>query len=222
MMEEGDLPVRARRAQLLVQPVELLLAQVVAVEGEEAHAARGQLREPARGRAERVEPLAVHVEELVRGLVGVVVVAQRAVELDPGIEQGLVRRLELLHVVLRAVGAVHVVAEEDRELIGKFLARGDHLLGGFVLAPVAPAGVAQDEEADGAALQREGQAACGRSGGRLRRRDLRGRGGRPEGQHARHRGASPLHRLTGVRGGAARGMKSTIMLAPTSRRTGRG
>jgi hypothetical protein len=56
MVEEGDLPVRAARRQLLFQPVGLRLVHVVAVEREETD---------ARLRPERVEALAVHVERLV-------------------------------------------------------------------------------------------------------------------------------------------------------------
>ena len=102
MMEERDLPIRSAGGELLVEPLQLLLVDVVAVDGEEADAAL---------RLEAVVLLAVHVEVLVEALLGVVMVAERGVELDVGIQQRLVGKLELLPVVAGPFGAVEVVPQ---------------------------------------------------------------------------------------------------------------
>ena len=107
MMEEGNLPLRVRLRQLLLEPALLVLVHVVAVEREEADVLL----------LIGVEALAVHVEGLVEALVRIVVIAERRIELDVGVEQRLVRALELRDEVLRPLGAVHVVAEHDRELV---------------------------------------------------------------------------------------------------------
>src|SRR5262245_42504308 len=62
VMEEADLPVGSAGRQLLLEPVQLGLVHVVAIEGEEPDAKLWP---------ERVEPLAVHVEALVEPLVRV-------------------------------------------------------------------------------------------------------------------------------------------------------
>ncbi len=137
-MEVGDLPLGLRLRELLLEPALLVLVHVVAVEREEADVLL----------LIGVEALAAHAERLVVHLVRVVVIAERGVEFDLGVEQRLERLLELARVVLRPLGAVHVVAEHDRELVREHAVRLPHLLRGFDLRPVAGAAVADDEELD--------------------------------------------------------------------------
>src|SRR5678815_1452690 len=97
-MKEHDLPSRAARRQLLVEPVELCLVDVIAVECEEPNPIL---------RLETVEALAVHVERLVVPLHGgVVMVAERGVELYAGIQQWFIRNRKLLIEVARFLAAI--------------------------------------------------------------------------------------------------------------------
>ncbi len=107
MVEEADLPVRVAGGQLLLQPRDLRLVHVVAVEREETDAPLGRL--------ERVVPLAVHVERLVEALVRVVVVPERGIELHAGVEQGLVRPFEFIGEIAWRLAAIQVVAEHQAE-----------------------------------------------------------------------------------------------------------
>jgi hypothetical protein len=86
------------------------------------------------------------------------VIAEHRVELDAGVEQQLVRFLELQPVVLRRGGPlVNVVARHQHELEVEALAIGRHLRGHFVLGRPAAAAVADHRELDRAVLvgQRE-------------------------------------------------------------------
>src|SRR5688572_1570278 len=120
MVEEGDLPVRSACRKLLLQPLNLLRIHVIAVERKEADTRRERW-------LERVVPLAVHVEQLVHTLIRIVVVAQGRVELDPGVEQRLVRPLELPGVVGGPLAAVQVVAEQNAEIEGELRSERDDL-----------------------------------------------------------------------------------------------
>ena len=73
-------------------------------------------------------------------------VAEAGVELDTGVEQRLVRPLELLQEVFGPLAAVHVVAQHDHEIKRKLLVPGVHLAGNVVLRPVAGAVVAHGRE----------------------------------------------------------------------------
>ena len=175
VMEERDLPVGARGGKLLLQPVELRLVQVGGVEGEEAHAAFGQLRDPAFGRPEGEVTLASHVEELVEALVRVVVVAEGGTEHDSGVEERLVGGLELVRHVRRRVGPDDVVSHHDHEIEGELLVERDHLRRHLVLRLRARPRIAHHRESDGTVLPREGERA---GDGRLGRgRCAEGRGG---------------------------------------------
>ena len=138
VMEVGDLPLRVRLRQLVLEPALLVLVHVVAVEGEEAHVLL----------LIGVEALAAHAEVLVEALVRIVVIAERGVERDVGVEQRLVGPLELRDEVLRPLGAVHVVAEHDRELVREDRVRLPHLRAGFGLRAIAGAAVADHQELD--------------------------------------------------------------------------
>src|SRR5688572_22726861 len=149
MMEEHDLPLRAARREFLVQPFQLLLVDVVAVEGEETDAVLW---------LEAVEPLAVHVERLVVLLDRrVIVVAERRVERDVGVEQRLIRRLELLPEVPRVLNAVDVVAGHDHEIVLEPGAPGDQLLANRFLRTAARTRITNHGELDGPLLVRKPQ-----------------------------------------------------------------
>ena len=106
-MEVTDLPVLLPGIlQLLFQPIELFGVHVVAVENEETDTAF----------LESVIVCSVHIKKLVEALVRIVVVAQRRVELDAGIQQQLVWYLELLFKIFGAAAAVDVVTEHDHEV----------------------------------------------------------------------------------------------------------
>src|SRR6187200_2763654 len=97
-MKEHDLPARAARGQLLVEPVELCLVDVVTVQREEPDVIL---------RLETIEALSVHVERLVVSLHrGVVMVAERGVELYAGIQQWFIRNRKLLIEVARFLAAI--------------------------------------------------------------------------------------------------------------------
>src|SRR5688572_15247768 len=130
MVEVGNLPVRTRRGQLLLQPGDLLRIQVVAVQHEEAGISL----------LEGAVALSAQVERLVEFLVGIIVVAQRGVELNSGVEQGLVGPLEFLGEILGTLRAVDVVAQQDRKGEREALVISDHLGPDLVLGLVAEIG----------------------------------------------------------------------------------
>ena len=221
VMEERDLPVGARGRELLLQPVELRLVQVAGVEGEEAHAAFGQLRDPALGRPEGVVALATHVEERVETFGRVVVVAEDGMEHDPGVEERLVGRLELLRHLRRGVRPVDVVAEQDHEIERELVVERGHLLRHVGPPLRVPPHVADHRKSDGAVLPRQGE----RPGdGRLGRGGFAGGRGRgwPESQpedddEAADRCVVQGSHLT-ARSGAAAGRTSTMSWATESSR----
>jgi len=149
MMEVHDLPVRAARRQLLFDPLQLGAIHVIAVERKEPYAGPGP---------EGVVPLAVHVEQLEHALIRAVVIAERRVELDALVEDGLVGNLELLLEVARAFAAIHVVAHHQHELVREALIDvGEHLREP-VLIRISSAAVTDDREPQrSAALVRNGQ-----------------------------------------------------------------
>ncbi len=137
-MEIRNLPFLIRPADFLLQPRDLLRAQVVGFEREEPDIL---LR-----RFERVIRLAFHVERRVSRLRAVVVIAKRGVELHTSIEQRLVGILELPLHVLRPLATIDVVADGDHQLVGKARPQVGHLLRELVLPAVASAEVAKDGE----------------------------------------------------------------------------
>jgi hypothetical protein len=159
-MEVADLPLFARVAQRRLDPFELFLVHQVAVEGDEADVGAGV----------GVVALPAHVVEAVVHLLRAIVVADRGLELDAGVEQRRVRLLEFLDVVGGDLAAVHVVAEHDHEVEWERAVDLRHLLGHVVLGAIAGAVVAHRGE-----LQRAGPVGQRR---RLREQDRgRDRGG---------------------------------------------
>jgi hypothetical protein len=139
-MKEHDLPSRAARCQLLVEPVELCLVDVVAVEREEPDAIP---------RSETIEALAVHIERLVVPLQGgVVMVAERGIELYAGIQQWFIRNRKLLIEVARPLAAVDVVAHHDDEIEEIACAPRRQLVRDATLVLIAGACVADHRELD--------------------------------------------------------------------------
>ena len=157
VVEEADLPVRARRPELLLQPRELRLVHVVAVQREEARAALGRL--------ERVVALAAHVEPGVEALIRVVVVAERRVELDSGVEQRAVGLLELPAVVAWIVAPVDVVSQHEHELEWEIRPPLRQQARDVVLARLAGAAVADHRESQRPLLQRQRERCRGGRGG---------------------------------------------------------
>ncbi len=97
------------------------------------------------------------MERGVEALVWIVVIAQAGVKVDLRIEQELVRRFELLHEVLGALGTIQVVAHHDDEREGKPLVKGSQLFPDLVLRNLTGAVVSDHAEAHGVCLQRERQ-----------------------------------------------------------------
>src|SRR5438128_1747269 len=166
MMEIDDLPVAARRLQLLVEPLDLLRHRIGAFEHEEAD---------VRLRREGVIELPLHIEQLVVALFARVVVAERRVELHTGIQERLVRQLELVLKILGALRSVQVVPHEHDELVLEPFTEFYHLLGELVLGPIARAEVTENGELERAVLVRQRHQLLGRT-------LLRFDGGRPGGE----------------------------------------
>src|SRR5258706_7339290 len=98
MMKKADLPVGSRIGKFFIQPLQLFGIQIIAVEGEEANVAF----------LKGIVLLAIHAEEFIKALIGIVVITERGIELDAGIHQRLVGNFELLLHVSRSVSAVDV------------------------------------------------------------------------------------------------------------------
>ncbi len=145
MMEKRDLPIRPCVLHFFLEPGELIRVHVVAVQREKAHVAL----------LEAVIALAAHVEQLIVALIGVVVIAERCIELYPGIQQELVGNFKLLFIIPGAAPAVDVVADHNHKIEGELLARFDHSLGDLVLGPVSRTHVTNHSEPDGVRFQRE-------------------------------------------------------------------
>src|SRR5262245_60305574 len=139
MVKVADLPVFARIAQRPFKPLQLLWIHLRAVEHEEPHV----------GAHVRVVALSVHVVRLVRHVVGLVVIAQRSLELHARGEQLRVRLFELLDEVLRRLAPVHVVAEHDDEIEGERGVKAHHLPGHVELRLIAGAVVPHRRELQG-------------------------------------------------------------------------
>ncbi len=157
VMLQSDLPLGARLRRFMLEPLHLLAIEVGAVEREEPHP-----RIPPRDRIDRrrkgVIAVAIHVERLVEHLLRVVVIAEHRVELDAGVEQQLVRFLELQPVILRGGGPfVDVVARHQDELVVEALPVGDHLRRHLMLGRPAAAAVADHRELDRAVFVRQRQ-----------------------------------------------------------------
>src|SRR4029079_7718001 len=123
MMEKTDLPVGSRVGKFFFEPVQLLGIEVIAVEREKVNVSF----------LERIVGLAVHIEEFIETLIGVVMVPERSVKLDAGIHQRFIRDLELLLQIRRRLSAVDVVAQHDRKIERKFLMKLQHALCDLVL-----------------------------------------------------------------------------------------
>src|SRR6476469_704995 len=173
-MKVRDLPVRLRALQLLLKPGDLLGLQIRAFKREKSYTLLPRW-------LERVVLLAVHVEQLVVALfLRVVMVAKRGIELHAGIEQRLVRILELLLEILRPLRSVEIVADEGHQVEGKLIVGAFHL--GSQLVPLLAAGaeVTQDRELQRVILVRH----------RQRKRSARLRRLRLWRRLRRHRGAA--------------------------------
>src|SRR5687768_1569101 len=148
MMEERDLPVGTAGGELLVQPLELLGVDIVAVDREEANAVLG---------LEAVVLLVVHIEQLVLNLARIVVIAERRVELHAAVDQRLVRDRELLLIVARTFPPIQVVARHQDELERKLRTPVDHLPGDSILSLAGLSAVADDGELDRVRFVRQSQ-----------------------------------------------------------------
>ena len=73
-------------------------------------------------------------------------VAQRRVELDAGIQERLVGKLELLLEVLRALRSVQVVADQHDHAVLEPPVEFGHLLGELILRLAAGAEIAEHAE----------------------------------------------------------------------------
>ena len=93
-------------------------------------------------------------------------VPERGVELDAGIEQRLVRELELLGVVRGPFATVQVVAHHDRKLERKLGPKGRQLLRHCVLTAAARASVANDGKLYGPVLHRQAHVLSARHNGK--------------------------------------------------------
>src|SRR5450759_1482163 len=153
MVEDDDLPIAARGLELLLEPIELLRCGVGGLEHEEAD---------VRPRIEGVVEMPAHVEQLVETLFARVVVAQRRVELDAGIQERLVRKLELHVEVLRALRSDQVVPAQHDRVVLEPPVEFDHLLGELVLRLAAGADVAEPAELERAIPVRQWDYRCGR------------------------------------------------------------
>ena len=186
MVEERNHPVLAA-GQFLLQPFALLGRRVVGLEGDELHVLLRRL--------ERVVRLATHVERRVTRLLARVVIAERGLELHAGVEQRLVRDVELAAEGFRPFAAVDVVADGDDEQGREDRLHVCHLRGQLVLLLAAVAEIAEDEELErvGPVRQVEGGGCRGRLCLRRRcgRRNFRERGPREPGCTHRERGAQP-------------------------------
>jgi hypothetical protein len=132
-----DFPERFRPGQLLLQPGQLSGVEPPAVEHEEPDAGAGKPSQPALVAAERVVAAPFHVEAAVVDLAGRIVIPNRGVKCDAGIEQRAVRLFELGDVILRRVGRIDVVPEHHDEVEGELRAPRDHLPRDLVLRLVA-------------------------------------------------------------------------------------
>src|SRR5436190_4318374 len=107
MVEVSDFPSATRSLELALKPVQLLLVHVVAVEREKPYIFL---------RLKRVVVLAAHVEFLIGNLAGgIVMISERGIKLHAGVEQRLIRLLELLVEILRSFAAIEVVPHHHDE-----------------------------------------------------------------------------------------------------------
>ena len=143
MMEKTDLPAGSRIRKFLIEPLQLLGIEVVAVESEEVNIAL----------LERIVLLAVHIEKFIEALIGIVMVPERSVKLDAGIEQGLVGDLELLLQVGWSFAPVDVVSQHDHKIKRKFLVKLQHPLRDLVLRSVSGSHISDDRKTNRAGLE---------------------------------------------------------------------
>src|SRR5258706_11336402 len=115
MMEVTDLPVILRLPQRALDPRELSRVHEIAVDYEEPNIAFGV----------RVVTHAAHVEWRISLLTRIVVVPERGVELDAGVQQRPVGFLELADEVPGILTSVEIVAQHDDQLERKPSVIGD-------------------------------------------------------------------------------------------------
>src|SRR5262245_50857647 len=140
MVKECDLPIRTGTRQFFLQPIDLFLVHVVAVQGKETDTF---------ARLERVEPLTVHIEVLVEPLIWVIVIPQRGVEFHPTRQQPFIRAFELLHKIVRLLAAVKVIPHHENNIEGKRAVKTCKLFGDLILLMSAGSRVANDSEMEG-------------------------------------------------------------------------
>ncbi len=146
MMEVHDFPRFARLLQRGLRPRELRRIQYVRVQHDESDVLSNV----------GVVPPPLHVDRRIVDGGDVVMVPQRGLKDDAGIEQRPVRPLELLFEVGRLLRAVEVVAEHQHQVVGKLLVDQPHLLGDLVLRLLARAVVADDRKFEGVRVVGQG------------------------------------------------------------------
>jgi hypothetical protein len=90
-----------------------------------------------------------HVERRIVDRVELVVIAERRLESDACVEQGLVRHIELLQTVGRPLRAIEVVAHHRDQLEWELAMDGRHLLREIELSAVARSAVPEHGELEG-------------------------------------------------------------------------
>ena len=145
MMEVTDLPWLPGVPERRLQPLHLLRIELRAVEHDETHVVAGV----------GVVALPVHVVQLVRHVVGPVMVAKARPKRHAGLQQRRVRLLELVDEVRWLLSAVHVVAQHDDEVVGKRRMGRRHLPRDVILRLIARPVVANCRELQRAGLVRE-------------------------------------------------------------------
>ena len=123
MMKKTDFPVRSGSGQSLFEPSHLFGIEIGSINGKELYIAF----------LEGIVSLAIHVEEFVEALIGIVVVAEGRIKLHPRIDQRLIRDLKLFLHIKRALTPVDVVSEHDYEIEREFFVEAQHRLRNFVL-----------------------------------------------------------------------------------------
>src|SRR5262245_5602602 len=151
MMEEADLPVLCGIAQLLFQPCELWFIHVVAIKRKKPYSVLG---------LEAVVTLPIHVEQLVKPLVGIIVISQGGMEVDAGIQKGLVRTLEFPLVVSRSITTVKVIPQHDHKLKEKLCPVVGELRPYFKLTPIPGSAVSDDRKTNRVVSERQEEIAC--------------------------------------------------------------
>ena len=144
-MEVCDLPLGSGATQLIVDPLKLRGVHVVAIQDEELSVTL----------FERVITLAIHIEGLIPGLVGVIMISQAGVELDTSVEEGLVRSFKFQLKVSGLVPSVDVVAHHGHEVVADYFAVSLHLRRHLVFCRLAGAVISNHRETNRFLFERE-------------------------------------------------------------------